>query len=80
MYRNTHITETEMLKAIKIYAKAHGYMPCVKEIANALDVCETTAYYCFIAMLEDGTLETDGELGSSRKRAYRVPGLTYKEN
>lgn len=58
------------------YIQEHGYPPTVREIGDGVYLASTSSVHGHILqMLENGTLETDAQNGSSR--AIRVPGYKF---
>lgn len=65
-----------MLYGITRYIQEHGYSPTVREIGDMAGVKSTSSVHAHLKkMFEDGTLETDCEIGTPR--AIRVPGYRF---
>lgn len=58
------------------YIEEHGYAPTVREICEMTNLKSTSSVQNYLCkMFEEGELETDAKIGSSR--AIRVPGYKY---
>ena len=58
------------------YIEKHGYAPTVREICEMTNLKSTSSVQNYLCkMFEEGELETDAKIGSSR--AIRVPGYKY---
>ena len=63
----------EILNVIKAYIETHGYPPTRRELARKFCCSVSTINICLQEMLEQGILETDHSVGSSR--AFRIAGM-----
>lgn len=63
----------EILNVIKAYIEIHGYPPTQRELARKFCCSVSTINLYLQEMLEEGILETDHSVGSSR--AYRIAGM-----
>jgi len=63
----------EILNVIKAYIETHGYPPTQRELARKFCCSVSTINICLQEMLEQGILETDHSVGSSR--AFRIAGM-----
>ena len=65
--------QEKILEAIKAYTVVHGYPPTQRELARKFCCSVSTINICLQEMLEQGILETDHSVGSSR--AFRIAGM-----
>lgn len=66
----------EILASIVAYINRYGYPPTVREIGELVGLrSPATTHLHLTKMFDEGMLETDAELGSSR--AIRVPGYKF---
>lgn len=70
------VVREKILESIIAYIKEHRYSPTVREIGEMVGLKSPSSVQEHLSiMLANGTIETDGNLGSPR--TIRVPGYKY---